>query len=344
MEDSDYQIEFNKTLSQYKQLRTIKECFYHKKEECKGKIKQAHSIQRNKRLSIIEEEVGGNNVLYSFTEFEIGTTEFIKKLIPIGKAKASTFFGFCDFHDTSLFSEIENKEFDDSSKHCFLHSYRSFAHSYHRKLEETKANSIENPINKNYSDEFNQSLLYGNQLAINDSKHYKKKLDEWIEKNEYEQLEYFSIVFPELYPIASSSLISPFYSLKGHSINNHENIDKIWSPIMLTVLPDFTQTIAIFACFPEDANGVMFLDELQDLNDYQLKRVISTLLIYFAENTFISPTLWKKLGKDKQKLLCREIAHGIKMGFEYLPTKFEYCKLNLFESNYEYSNPEEQKQ
>ncbi len=277
-------------------------------------------------------------VLYSFTEFEVGETVFIKKLIPIGKAKASTFFGFCDFHDTKLFSEIENREFDNSAKHCFLHSYRSFAHSYHRKLEETKGNSMKNPINKGYSTEFNDSMLYGNKLAIKDAQHYKKKLDEWVESGNYEELEYYSVVFPELYPIACSSIISPFYSLKGLAINNHENFEETWSSIMLTVLPDFNQTIVIFACFPEDSNGITFLNELEDLNDFQLKRVISTLLLYFAENTFISPSLWKTLGKDRQKLLCREIEYGIQMGILFMPTRFEYSKLNLFESKYEYPN------
>ncbi len=333
----DYQIEFNKNFGQYKQLRTIKECFYHKKEECNGKIKQAHSIQRNKRLSIIDEEIDGNKVLYTFTEFEIGKEEFIKKLVPIGKGKASTFFGFCDYHDTSLFSEIENKEFDDSDKHCFLHSYRSFAHSYHRKMEEKKGNSVINPINKDYSENFNQSLLKGNELAMKDLNFHKKFLDSWIENNEFDQLEYYSVTLPGLYPIACSSLISPFFSLNGQPINNHDNPDIPWSPIMLTVLPDFTQTIIIFACFPNDKNGILFLDELAELNDYQFKRAVSTSLIYYAENTFFSPLIWEKLGKKGQKLLCREIEKSITMGMVKQPTKFEYTQLNFFESQYEYS-------
>lgn len=333
----DYQIEFNKNLGLYKQLGTIKECFYHKKEECSGKIIQAHSIQRNKRLSIIEEDINENKMLYTFTEFEIGKDEFIKKLIPIGKGKASTFFGFCNFHDTNLFSEIENKEFDDSDKHCFLHSYRSFAHSYHRKIEEAKGNSVINPINKDYSPEFNQSLFKGNTLAINDLNYYKRFLDRWIENEEFDKLEYYSVVLPGLYPIACSSLISPFLSIKGHPINNHVNPEIPWSPIMLTLLPDFTQTIIIFACFPDDKNGILFLDELEELNEYQFKRVLSTLLIYYAENTFFSPLIWNRLGKKRQKLLCREIEHGIMMGMEKSPTKFEYTQLNFFENQYEYS-------
>ena len=104
--EKDQQIKFNKIYGEHKKMRTIKECFYHKKDECNGDIKQSHSIQKNGRLSIIEEELNGNNMIYTFTSFDVGTEEFIKTLRPIGKGKASTFFGFCDYHDSKLFSEI----------------------------------------------------------------------------------------------------------------------------------------------------------------------------------------------------------------------------------------------
>jgi len=131
-------IEFNKRLSAFRSGSRIKECFYHKKDECEVDIKQSHSIQRNGRLSIIEGEVNGNNSVYTFTHFETSRDHLVGNLKPIGKGSASTFFGFCDYHDTVLFSDIENFKFDSSEKHLFLHSYRSFAHSYHRKLEELK--------------------------------------------------------------------------------------------------------------------------------------------------------------------------------------------------------------
>lgn len=332
--------EFKKALKQYKHSRKIKECFYHNKEECKGSIKQAHSIQKNKRLSIIDELVDNNRVLYTFTEFETGTVRFIKTLIPIGKSNASTFFGFCDKHDTELFSTIENKEFDGSDEHCFLHSYRSFAHSYHRKKEERKGVTTNNPVNNSYTDEYKEQWLKGNEYAISDLDYYRKDLDVWIEKKDYSQLEYFTVVFPELFPIACSSLISPFYSLRGKAMNNHSDPSIPWSAIMLTVLPDFTQTIVIFACFPNDESGIRFLDELTELNDYKFKKVLTSILIFFSENTFFSPSLWNRLGTSKQRILCDEIEKGIKLGFLEMPNQFEYAKLNLFDDRYSYERLE----
>ncbi|MDO8898919.1 MAG: hypothetical protein Q7V19_14815, partial [Bacteroidales bacterium] len=199
MDDDKFKIEFNKKRGQYNQVRLIKECFYHKKNECRGKIKQAHSIQQNRRLSILTENIAGNEMLYTFTSFETSRNYFIEKLIPIGKGKASTFFGFCDYHDSVLFNEIENNEFKDCDEHCFLHSYRSFAHSYHRKIEEAKGNSSnDNPIKKDNPEEFNKIFLQGNLLAVNDLNKHKKLLDKWIENKQYDEIDYISYVLPEL--------------------------------------------------------------------------------------------------------------------------------------------------
>ena len=71
--------EFNRFASDAKKVGIIKECFHHKKDECVGKIKQAHSIQRNGRLSIIESEVNKN---YLFTHLLI-LNQMIKVLSAI---------------------------------------------------------------------------------------------------------------------------------------------------------------------------------------------------------------------------------------------------------------------
>lgn len=337
MDDNQFKIEFNKKRSQYNQLRLIKECFYHKKEECKGIIKRAHSIQQNKRLSILTENINGNEKLYTFTSFETSKKHFVEKLTPIGKATASTFFGFCSYHDTVLFSEIENNEFKDCDEHCFLHSYRSFAHSYHRKMEETKGNSVVNPINKEYSKEFNQTFLQGNLMAVNDLNNHKKSLDKWIENKQYDQIAYVSHILPELYPIACSSLISPFFTPKGKIFNYHDNPEIPFSPIMLTVLPDFNQTIIIVACFGNDKIGCELIDEIVYLSNFHFQKFISTMMLYFAENTFFSPLIWKSLGKKGQRLLCDEYQKSITYGMRETLHAFEYAKLNLFNSRFAYN-------
>lgn len=218
----------------FKKTGRIFECFCSDKTSCKGEIKQSHSLQRNGRLSIIEGEVNGNNCIYTFTDFEFDESSAIKGLKPIGKATASTFFGFCDYHDTTLFSPIENFQFDESDKHCFLHSYRSFAHSYHRKKEELKAYISESAFSKLFQMEILIGLINGALLSVEEMESRKNKLDDLLNNNEFDELEYLTFVEPEKFPVACSSLISPLYSYNGVPMNNHLDSSIMYSHIMLT--------------------------------------------------------------------------------------------------------------
>jgi hypothetical protein len=130
----------NRILSKIKFEAEIKECFHHVKSECSPKIKNAHSISRGDRLNLIKGLVNKNDKVFSLGEIIIDENPK-KGVKEIGWGKAaSTFFGFCDDHDTNLFEPIENgNQFDNSKKHCFLHSYRSFAYSYHQAKKARKA-------------------------------------------------------------------------------------------------------------------------------------------------------------------------------------------------------------
>lgn len=190
----------------FKNTATIKECFYHKTEQCKGDIKQSHSVQRSGRLSIIEGEVNGNQSLYTFTNNIPSVKHLIADLKPIGKKEASTFFGFCEHHDTTLFSPIENFAFDGSDKHLFLHSYRSFAHSYHRKQEDNKVyNNPNSDFIKAMPEHWVKTMQEGISIAINESAERKKQLGYYIENEIYDDLEYLVYEKPGLYPFAVSS-------------------------------------------------------------------------------------------------------------------------------------------
>lgn len=331
--ENDEMIEFRKSMSQYKKTGLITECFHHKKEECKGKIKQAHSLQRNGRLSIIEGEVNGQMSVYSFTDYESDETTLIKTLKPIGKAIASTFFGFCDYHDTSLFSPIENYKFVDNDKNCFLHSYRSFAHSYHRKKEQLKAFKTSSDYTKIFDECQLAAMIKGAEIAVKEGEYYKEKLDVLIENEAYGELEYLTYIIPYKIPIACSTVIQPYYIYKGTPINNHIDENIMYSSLMMTILPDHGQTIVILACFNDDAKSITFLDELSKLPFLKLEKAISALLIT-VENVFLAPALWNSLSLKEQTELCNEIMNDMIPESFQIKKSFPKSKFNFFEKKF----------
>lgn len=324
-------------LSKFKSESKIKECFHHKKSECQGDIKQSHSIQRNGRLSIIEEEVNGNQMIYTFTSHIPSKQRAFEDLKPIGKATASTFFGFCDFHDTNIFSPIENYPFDDSDKHLFLHSYRAFAHSYHRKKEEHKLyNDPKSQFTKNFPPAILMPMRLGLEAALKDAVPYKSSLDNALENENYDFLNYLVYEKEGLYPFAVSSQMSPPTTYKNKPMNNHMDPNIPFSIPLITFLPDHTSTIAIIAAFPDDQNSITLLDELNSLNDLQLEKAITSLIIANCENTFFSPKVWNSLStKEKRALLDESESTTMAGNYE---DRFFHSKFNFFDDRFNFEN------
>jgi hypothetical protein len=329
--------ELNSKKKAFKKESKIEECFHHKKDECKGVIKQAHSIQRNGRLSIIEAEVDGNNCIYTFTSHKSTSENWLDDLVPIGKKEASTFFGFCDYHDTNLFSPIENFPFDKSSKHLFLHSYRSFAHSYHRKQEEYKIyNNPESEFVKALPKHWVELMKVGVEMGVNDAKHYKHQIDIALENEQYDFFKYLVYEKEGLYPFAVSSQISPRVTYKSKPMNNHLGPNEPWSQPILTFLPDKTTTFVILAVFPDDKNGEILLDELSELKTVELEKAITSLIIANCENTFFSPKVWNKLNKKQKRILLDEFAVNTETD-KYSNTFFN-SRVNFLSDYFEINN------
>lgn len=334
---TDQQRDFKKLMASFKKTATIKECFHHKSDECKGDIKQSHSIQRNGRLSIIEGDVNGNQSIYTFTSNVPSVDHLIADLKPVGKKEASTFFGFCDYHDTSLFNPIENFPFDNSDKHLFLHSYRSFAHSYHRKKEDNKVyNDPNSEFVKAMPKGWVELMQQGVNMAINDSAKRKSQLDAYIEKGIYDELEYLVYEKPGLYPFAVSSQMSPRVSYKNKPMNNHIDPDVPFSQPMITLLPDRNTTFAILAAFPDDEPAINLLNELDELPNLKLEKAITSLIMANCENTFFSPPFWNSLSTKEKRRFLDEFEMHTPDNTEF-HNKFFHSSFNFFDSRFENS-------
>ena len=309
-------VEINKTQSQMNAAGKIKDCFFHDANECVSPIINAHSLQRQGALKNLEKEVEGNLVLYSHTERQINKEHNFVDLKPIGRKVASTFFGFCSFHDTHLFSKIENDpEVTDinSDEHCFLHSYRSFAHSYHRKYEEHKLfTSTDETTHKLLLKKYGRAGIKGNleaiEMALNDLKKPKELMGKWMRESSYDQLEYLCFEYPYRIPVACAACTSPSHSYSGKVINISPDPNYVYSNVITTVIPFKNRSIIILAVFEHEPKGVVYLDEIDNIKHELLQqKFLSYHLINNAENCYVSPHFYDSKEISWKANYCRMI-------------------------------------
>lgn len=158
----EFQIEFNKLFSGLYRRCRFKGCIFPDKSTCSSKKIKAHSIQKSKILS----HIADRGMVISG---DIQKTIFTREFEQIGIRTASTFFGFCNHHDTVIFSEIENKDYIANQEQNFLYAYRACALEYGKKKEaccfyKASLNKFKNTPNEL----FFKSMLNGAILGLGD--------------------------------------------------------------------------------------------------------------------------------------------------------------------------------
>ncbi len=302
----------NDSLKEIVKNATIKDCSHPKKSECKLPIKSAHSLQKNGVLKNLEKTVKGNSFIYSHYARKISDDGSFLDLDEIGKGEASTFFGFCDYHDTVLFEKIENdaNSIDiHNDEHCFLNSYRSFSHSYHRKYEQLKLLTSKNSetqvlLKKKYGLKY-EEILKGVQLAIKDFEVPKKKLDNFLLEKKWDALEYLCYEFNHTIPIACASSVTPSHFYDGDEFNLSYLSKEFYSDIFTTVLPLQNKSIVILSSFSDDQKGIKYLDQIENIkNRLELEKFLTFHILINSENVFLSPYFYDRMSNNWKRKYC----------------------------------------
>lgn len=313
----------------------IKQCHQPNTQECSGSIIKAHAIQNNRILNKLALDGcvitmdGTSNLIFQNAQ---------KK----GRKIATTFTGFCSYHDKVLFQEIEDTEFNASKKQVFLWTYRTLSWHYHKKQEQINANHIfmENMVSKGYdipqNDEFHD-LLNGFKMAECDNEKEKAIFDKYLLENVYDKLSFCIWEIPYEISFAVSMMHGLEHDIKGKQLNNYQNDDSIKN-IYLNIFPSLSKSYCIWSWLKTYDDVYMdFSKQFMALSISDKQNYFNNQLPRWSDSIIISPHLWNKWGSGTQEAL---IAHAnfdvlyrmmeeeeIGFAYEYMDTPW-----NLFDS------------
>ncbi len=315
MDKKEIQIKLSKEITSLYRGCRFKKCVFPDKTNCSEKVIKAHSIQRNKILNRIAE----NGMLISS---DLQNTLFTKEFEEIGIRSASTFFGFCNFHDTIIFSEIENKEYTGSIEQNFLYAYRACALEYVKKkvsvsfYEKAIKKYKNNPYEWMFSKKLNGALC-----GVNDYYSILEQLSNELIKPKDERN--FDIISSKIFHLSYESLLavnacfSIEYDFQENLINDLADTSRRPAPIFLNIFPSSGLTFILFSWLSENRETYQSIaSKLETFTSPQIEKFFSNLIICHCENFFISPSKYSQMPKKIRRLFVSKYMKTLMNDFE----------------------------
>lgn len=284
--------------------------------DCSEKIIRSHSIQNSFVLDQIQD---ANHV--DVIDYTSNGNICFKS---IGRNNASTFTGFCNHHDTKIFSAIDFTDSDSiealNQQQLVLFHYRTLCREYWSKLNAVKvfdfikaAISSKNTndllkvypflngqdIDWNFLDsELLEFALLGQTMGSKDVEEFYESLRYQIKENKYHLTKgiHFKIDVPAKF--ALSSFISPVCDFKGNPTNDFTA--KTVHYIGLNVFPHKDETNVVLT-WHKKSNYENLGKQLLELSSEEQKVQLSKFILAHSENIVFSPELTKRLESEQME-------------------------------------------
>ena len=276
-----------------------------------GRIVRAHTVQRRGGLTAIAEN---GHVVSAKTGFQNLSRSGTFLPSEVGVRSASTFMGFCDTHDNSMFKSVETVPVQLTPECCFLLGFRATSYELLQKRAALRSVSItrESDRGRPFEDQcaIQQHLHMfkeGTKRGVADLERRKRHYDRIFVTRQFEEYRCVGVSYSSVLPMVGCGAFMPEYDFAGNPLQRvsrgdvpHEGID-----LNLTVLNGRTVHVIGWA---EPANGpaASFGRSFRDVPDDQKADVAIQLAAEHIENIYIRPTWWRGLsGQCKNKLIER---------------------------------------
>lgn len=315
--DKQQPVEKSQIFKQLNSFYDYKTCSAPKtvKHECSQNIVKAHSVSKSSSLKEIAKD---GHVLTTFKAVVGGSKD--SKLEPkkTGINRASTFTGFCAHHDNTLFSEIEDKEFEATEKQCFLVAYRALSREQFVKNRAKSTLEMTKNLDKGRSLPFQKShqaiqthLSNNNELSTGDLEHIKDIFDSCFEEDKYDCINHLVFELEQAPQVMSSAAGAPTIDFQGNLIQSITSDPKI--------IPDYL----IINVFSSNGTGYIVLSWVNThkktcielykslMKTSSLEDSLTVFLFAMTENIYLSEEWWNNLGEEDKNYLMNIFSQGI---------------------------------
>lgn len=276
------------------------------KSECNHKIIKSHSVSRSGSLKLIER----NSHVYwhdpSLLNLDFDLSSQFKL---VGINEASTFPGFCNKHDSEIFSPLETKKFTGTAEQCFLLAYRSVCLEIYKKNILKKQHIYKKAI---FSQNKDQNLLedfdQGVNLGLLDLMDQKKSYDDILKAKNFNSCKYVLFEFDEIFPIQSTCSYQVDIDINGNRIQKYHTHKKALDSICII---SFAADSKSYICFfwLQKSNDIcsQYMEPILKFSREQLPALFGSIILQSSENSYISPSWYENLDQNGREWCALQI-------------------------------------
>lgn len=281
-------------------------CLHPVKEECRGKIKEAHALQNNKIISLL---AGDSRHVYMLNSKKRPllvpmSDEEIIPIVEVSKVSANdatTETCFCDYHDNVVFAAIEKgaPNFEpDNQEMKFIYAYKSFIFEFYK--QKTAYEMFQKLFKENPSiatDKQVVGIYRMLQIKMDEFNPIKEFYDEKIKAKKSDGLYTCAVKIPEQINFANYAFIAPNYDLDGRKIKHTKK--GIMHRVSITIFPEIEHSWIILSCLESEKK--IYEPLFRQMKDYPMKKIkfyINMVLPLYSENMVLSPLIWEAWDDD----------------------------------------------
>lgn len=276
--------------------------------ECNLISIKSHSQQKKSQLEAIAED----SEVFAKTQslYQMFKSEKRELLSKKNIGEASRFKGYCNKHDTSIFSPIENGNLDiNNPEHNFLLLLRCVSYEYANKREVyDRQKDILSKIGDFFSFEGKKDFeasIYGMKVFLElDAPYYMSKLFKILETKDWTGIKYNSFIIEKNIGVSSTTCFSPFR--ESHSEWMNEHFEEPQPFISLSVIPCENSTAISFVWFSEIHKYCVEFSKISAEQD-DIFRLINTYVFSESEDVCVKPSLWEKLTEREKELIYQHM-------------------------------------
>ena len=286
-------------------------------ENCGHRIVRAHTVQRRGGLAAIAENGHVISAKTAAQDRFRNHGAFVPREVGVGSA--STFMGFCDTHDNSMFQPVESHSVPLTPESCFLLSFRAVSYELFQKRAALRSVNTMRELDrgKPFEDQCElQQLIHlheeGTKRGLADCERWKKQYDTIFIKERFEQYRFVGVAYSSVLPVVGCGAFHPEYDFAGNLLQivsrgdaPHEHVG-----LNLTVL-NGRSLLVIGWTEGQKGPSELFGRSFGDVPDEEKANRGIQLAVEHIENIYMKPSWWHGLCDTIRNALVTRMRSGM---------------------------------